>query len=140
MTEFDRRHALRVAALGGLAVPLVAACGNDDSAPSDDPTVAATQDPGVEIAKTADVPVGSGVIVASDALVITQPTAGDFKCFSSICPHQKCPVTKVTKESIDCTCHGSKFSIKDGSVLEGPAKEGLAPQEITVKGDGITIA
>ncbi len=76
------------------------------------------------LAATADVPVGGGVILADPALVITQPTAGDFKAFSSICTHQGCAVAEVTANEIVCPCHGSKFSATDGSVLTGPRDTG----------------
>ena len=45
---------------------------------------------GNAIAKTADVPVGSGLIV--DKVVVTQPTAGVFKGFSATCTHAGCTV------------------------------------------------
>ena len=90
------------------------------------------------IAKTADVPVGSGVIV--DKVVVTQPTAGVFKGFSSTCTHKGCTVDKIADGTIDCPCHGSKFKIEDGSVTAGPAKKPLPEQQIKVDGDQITLA
>ena len=72
------------------------------------------------IGKTSEVPVGGGKIFTADKVVVTQPTAGEFKAFSAMCTHQGCPVSKIEGNEIDCTCHGSKFSIADGSVHEGP--------------------
>ena len=46
----------------------------------------------------------------------------------------------MTAESIDCTCHGSKFSVQDGSVLNGPATTGLTPVTVKVDGGQITTA
>ena len=77
------------------------------------------------LAKTADVPVGSGLIV--DDVVITQPTAGVFKGFSSVCPHAGCNVSEVTDGNIVCPCHGSRFDL-EGAVVKGPAREPLASQ------------
>jgi Rieske Fe-S protein len=88
------------------------------------------------IAKTADVPVGSGVIV--DKVVVTQPTAGVFKGFSSTCTHAGCTLNKVADGTIDCPCHGSKFNL-DGSVANGPAKQPLEAENITVQGDSIML-
>jgi Rieske Fe-S protein len=88
------------------------------------------------IAKTADVPVGSGVIV--DKVVVTQPTAGVFKGFSSTCTHKGCTVDKIADGTIDCPCHGSKFNL-DGSVAKGPATTPLEAQAVTVQGDSIVL-
>lgn len=41
--------------------------------------------------------------------------------------------------SIRCGCHGSRFSIEDGSVLGGPAPEPLAAAAITVAGEDVTF-
>ena len=73
----------------------------------------------------ADVPVGGGVILDKEKLVVTQPEAGTFKAFSSTCTHQGCTVTKVADGTIDCPCHGSTFSVEDGSVQGGPAPSPL---------------
>ena len=80
------------------------------------------------------VPVGGGEIFPDAQVVVTQPTKGDFRGFSSICTHQGCPVTSVSDGTIDCTCHGSRFSIEDGSVQAGPAPRPLPTVEVTVSG------
>ena len=88
------------------------------------------------IAKTVDVPVGSGLIV--DKIVVTQPVAGQFKGFSSTCTHKGCTVDKIADGTIDCPCHGSKFNL-DGSVAKGPAQKPLEVQAIAVEGDSIVL-
>ena len=115
----------------GIGAPLLAACGSsgDSSSGSGSGSSGGTTSSG-PIAKTSEIPEGGGKIFESEKVVITQPAAGEYKAFSSICTHQGCPVTKISGEDIDCTCHGSKFSIKDGSVVSGPASKGL--EELTV--------
>jgi Rieske Fe-S protein len=93
----------------------------------------------VVLAKTADIPVGGGVIFAPNQVVVTQPAKGTFKAFSSICTHQQCPVASVTDDTINCDCHGSKYKITDGSVVAGPAPRPLPPKQIKVTGDSITL-
>jgi len=95
---------------------------------------------GGSIIQTSKVPVGGGAIVAASSVVVTQPTEGEFKCFSSTCTHQGCPVTSVEGGTINCNCHGSKYSIADGSVKTGPATKPLAEKQIKVDGDNITLA
>lgn len=137
----ERRTILQVSglvAVGGL----VAACGGGDPAPSTPATTGAAGSgaTGGALVKTADVPVGGGVILGDPAIVITQPTAGDFKAFTSICTHQGCAVSEVANNEISCPCHGSRFSATDGSVLQGPAAAALATEPIAVQGDAIVMA
>ncbi|MHC9294546.1 Rieske (2Fe-2S) protein [Mycobacterium sp. LTG2003] len=123
-----------------LAAGTVAGCATYGKAPAE-PAPAPPQgaQPQV-IAKTADVPVGSGVIVGDgkEAVVITQPTAGDFQGFSSVCTHAGCAVSEVVGTSITCPCHGSSFNL-DGTVAKGPAKRPLDAKPIAVQGDSITL-
>ena len=92
------------------------------------------------LASTSSVPVGGGKILTGQQIVITQPTAGSYKAFTAVCTHQGCIVSTVADGTIDCPCHGSKFSVKDGSVVNGPAPSPLAPVAIKVEGTSIVRA
>ena len=80
-------------------------------------------------------PGGGGKIIDGPNIVITQPEAGSFKAFTAVCTHQGCIVSTVSNGTIDCPCHGSKFSIKDGSVVNGPATSPLAPSRDQGRGN-----
>ncbi|MGE0844612.1 Rieske (2Fe-2S) protein, partial [Pseudonocardia sp.] len=95
--------------------------------------------PGALVA-TGDVPVGGGVILAAQKVVVTQPTAGTFKAFDTTCTHQGCTVNAVANGTIDCPCHGSRYAVADGSVVDGPAPAPLPEQKITVEGTTISLA
>jgi Rieske Fe-S protein len=91
------------------------------------------------LAKTSDIPVGGGKVFADQKVVVTQPTAGQFKGFSAVCTHQGCTVIDVSDGTINCPCHGSKFKVEDGSVAHGPATAPLPSKAVAVSGDGITL-
>ena len=81
---------------------------------------------------TSKVPVGGGVILDDADYVVTQPSKGKYKAFSKICTHQGCPVASVENGVIHCNCHGSEYSIKDGSVTNPPAPKPLAEAKTSV--------
>jgi Rieske Fe-S protein len=89
------------------------------------------------LASTAEVPEGGGKIIDGVNVVLTQPQAGSFKGFSAVCTHQGCIVDSISDGIIGCPCHGSEFSIKDGSVVRGPATRPLPPVAIKVEGTSI---
>jgi Rieske Fe-S protein len=92
----------------------------------------------VALAAVADVPEGGGVIKGN--YVITQPAKGTFKAFSKVCTHQGCDVNKIDGGVISCPCHGSQFSIEDGSVKGGPAPKGLPETSVKVDGKNVVKA
>lgn len=88
----------------------------------------------------ADVPVGGGVVLAAQNLVVTQPQAGTFKGFDATCTHQGCAVSEVSDGTIVCKCHGSRFAVADGSPTAGPAKKPLPERAVAVQGKSIVLA
>ena len=52
--------------------------------------------------------------------MVTQPTKGTFEGFGATCTHQGCQLASVAAGTINCPCHGSQFSIADGSNVTGP--------------------
>ena len=90
--------------------------------------------------RVADVPVGGGVVLKDAKVVVTQPTAGQFHAFSAVCTHKQCVVSQVADGTIDCPCHGSRYSDVDGSVVKGPATQPLAAKTVTVQGDSLTVS
>ena len=140
--SLSRRRTLAGALGVGVSLPVLAACGGDTvqdpGSGSVDPSLDTEVEPG-PLAATADVPVGGGTIFADAKVVVTQPTEGDFQGFSAVCTHSGCILASVSDGTINCRCHGSKFSIEDGSVQGGPAPAPLPSVEITVDGGEITV-
>lgn len=109
--------------------PTLAGCAGGKGSTSD-----GADAPGVEF-PASDVPVGGGAI--KQGWVVTQPTEGTYKAFSSKCTHQGCGVSQIKDGAIICTCHGSEFSVEDGSVLAGPAQDALPEGKAEVSGDTV---
>jgi nitrite reductase/ring-hydroxylating ferredoxin subunit len=159
------RCAALVALVGGSA-PILAACGGGDdsgasgtsssapgatgtssgpsgsaassSAPSSGaPSSSAPAGGGTVLGPVSDVPVGGGKVFSDAKVVVTQPSAGQFKGFSAICTHQGNPVGSVEDGQIVCPFHGSHFSISDGSPVAGPAQAPLPAVKVAVQGSNI---
>jgi Rieske Fe-S protein len=143
--QLDRRTMVAGAGLVGLSLALTA-CGAGDPAPAT-PTSAPTAPPvpleapvaDADLAKTADIPVGGGAVFPTNRVVVTQPSAGQFKAFSAICSHEGCTINQVADGTINCPCHGSRYSITDGSVVHGPATRPLHTRSITVRDGAIRL-
>jgi Rieske Fe-S protein len=128
-----------LSALGVAAV--LAGCGADPSSTGD----ATSSKPaggkkGVVLAKTTEVPVGGGIILPDEKIVITQPTAGEFKAFTAVCTHQGFTVTSVEGAQILCNHHNSVYDAASGKNIGGPAPAPLASIAIRVKGSNILQA
>lgn len=109
-----------------------ASASSSESASEAPPSVA-----GTSVAKS-EVTEGGGIVVA-DKYVVTQPASGEYKAFTAICTHQGCVVQGVQNKEIVCACHGSHFSISDGSVISGPAQSALQSYDLTESGSDLVI-
>jgi Rieske Fe-S protein len=133
------RRAL-LAGAGVTCAAMLAGCGDGGGNPATSGTATSaggSAPAATALAATSQVPDGGGTIIDAKRIVITQPQSGTFKAFTAICTHEGCFVNSVSNGTINCPCHGSKFSITDGSVVHGPATRPLAPIAINVEGTSI---
>ena len=139
----------------GVGVPLLAACGSDESSggggggsSSGDASTEKNDSGGGSgnasaagvIGKTSEVPVGGGKIFKAEKVVVSQPTEGEFKAFSTVCTHQQCAITELNGDEIECGCHHSRFTVTDGSVTKGPATDPLPELKVTVSGNNLSVS
>lgn len=138
------RRTLGGFAAAGVSLPLLAACGSNGPDQGDDTGGgsggAAGPPSGTTLGDPSDVKVGGGEILADQQVVVTQPKSGTFKCFTAVCSHQGCLVSSVSNGTINCDCHGSKFSVETGEPEAGPATSALGQVKIAVTGDQISLA
>jgi len=141
------RTSRRTVLLGVGTVAVIAACGSTSSSGSasgnggsaNGGSGSGTTTASKDLGATSAIPVGGGKVFPDQRVVVTQPTAGAFKAFSAVCTHQGCTVNQVSNGLIMCPCHGSEYSITDGSVKQGPAPSPLPTKQITVANDQITL-
>ena len=135
MNEFRASRRIVFQGLGALGVAAaLAGCGGGSDSGGAAPA------PGTALATTAEVPVGGGIVLPDANVVITQPTEGTFRGFNTTCTHTGTAVDAVDGAEIVCPNHGSRFSIEDGSAVQGPASAPLAAIALDVVGDEILLA
>jgi nitrite reductase/ring-hydroxylating ferredoxin subunit len=61
--------------------------------------------------------------LAGDTPVLLVRRAGRILAIHNRCSHRGCPLSdgEVADGMVTCSCHGSRFSLEDGTVLRGPA-------------------
>ncbi|GHG77985.1 Rieske (2Fe-2S) protein [Streptomyces griseocarneus] len=138
-----RRAVVATAGVCGLAT-LLAACGGSDgkkenAQDGEKGGGAAQPGAGAALGRAADIPEGGGKVFPDRKVVVTQPSKGEFKAFSAVCTHQGCLVKEVADGTINCPCHDSRFSVTDGSVRGGPARQPLPARKVSVNGDSLTL-
>ncbi|MFF2806880.1 Rieske (2Fe-2S) protein [Streptomyces sp. NPDC058000] len=126
----DRRTVLRGTALAGIACFGAAACAAGEQGSGARPS----SDAPVELGPAAEVPVGGAKLYAAQRLLVSQPTKGEFKCFSSVCTHMGGTLNKIEKGQAVCPLHGSHFEVATGKVAQGPASSPLEEVPVKVKG------
>lgn len=87
-----------------------------------------------------DIPVGGVWLfrypTEKDACILIRTDVESFVAFSQKCTHLSCAVYYAReKNRLECPCHEGYFSIKDGSVLQGPPPRPLPRVVLEQRGD-----
>jgi nitrite reductase/ring-hydroxylating ferredoxin subunit len=137
------RRGVIASAVSVSAVAALAACSPEvsDLTSTPEPEAPKTAAP-VAVAKTQDIPIGSGkkFDVEGVPILITQPRAGEFRGFSAVCTHAGFVMSNMANSEIKCDNHGAVYSADDGSVLSGPAPTALGKVTVTVEGDDVLVS
>jgi 3-phenylpropionate/trans-cinnamate dioxygenase ferredoxin component len=67
---------------------------------------------------------------------------GRLYAFDDLCPHEPCPLSSglLTGTTIMCQCHGCRFDITTGAVLNGPATTSLGVYDVVEADGGISAS
>jgi Rieske Fe-S protein len=94
---------------------------------------------GIVLGAAREIPVGGGTIFTAARVVVTQPARGQYRAFSAVCTHVGCVLNQVTGGTINCPCHGSRFTITNGAVVAGPAPAPLPKKQIKIVDGAIVL-
>jgi nitrite reductase/ring-hydroxylating ferredoxin subunit len=138
----SRRTLLASAGLAGAGAVALTGCGaaQDIAGGAISSATAAASGAIRDAISKAAIPVGGGKVFGDQQVVVTQPTTGEFKAFTSVCTHQGCQVADVSEGTINCPCHGSRFDIATGEVQQGPATTALPEKTLSVTAEGISVS
>ena len=78
----------------------------------------------VNVASKEEVPAGKMKLVeANGTPVLLANIAGEYYAIGNKCTHRGCKLSSgaLDGEIVKCPCHGSKFNVKTGEVVHGPA-------------------
>lgn len=66
---------------------------------------------------------------------------GNFYALGNVCTHVGCLLSDgmLSGENIKCTCHGSTYNVKTGSVVTGPAKNPEPTFQVKVEKDQVLV-
>ena len=88
---------------------------------------------------SADVITGVEIAGTKIALYLVE---GQPLATSDICTHEECPLSEegeVVGGDVHCLCHGSKFNIRTGEVIDPPATEPLPTYAVEVRGQDVFV-
>lgn len=122
-----RRQVLRATG-AGVGVFALAACAEESSS-TDEPQ------PGVVLLSLDELEVGQARVVSTDdgvGVAVVRTGEEEVRAFSSSCTHQGCTV-RAEEADLYCPCHGSRFELADGAVIDGPAEEPLPEFSVEIQ-------
>ncbi|MEU8462855.1 Rieske (2Fe-2S) protein [Streptomyces sp. NPDC029003] len=128
-----RRTVLKgAAALAGAvgAGATLSACSTEASGGAGAPAV--PKEP-VELGAASEVPVGGAKLFRERKVLVSCPAEGQYKAFSAQCTHAGCVLDTIDKGEGNCPCHGSRFDVTTGKVVQGPADRPLPAVPVKVE-------
>ena len=94
------------------------------------------------VARAGEIPVGGVKLfqypTPGEQCILVRTAVNEYVAYSQKCTHLSCAVI-YSKESnrLECPCHQGYFSIKDGSVLQGPPTRPLPRVLLERQGDDL---
>ena len=79
--------------------------------------------------------------VLKEVEILVIKHAGKIYCLQARCTHAGAPLEEgeLNNDVLQCPWHGSRFNIKDGSVIRGPAEKQLRIYNYTIEEDQLLV-
>jgi nitrite reductase/ring-hydroxylating ferredoxin subunit len=80
-------------------------------------------------------------VVVDETPVLLLRSGGELFAIHDRCSHRGCSLSEGSVEGgeIVCACHGSRFSLRDGAVLQGPATSAQPAFEVRVRDERVEV-
>ena len=78
-----------------------------------------------------------------DQVIGVARVGDELLAFSDVCTHQQCSLASlgdIEGTVIECGCHGSRFDMKTGQVLHGPATTPIAVFQARDEGGDLQVS
>lgn len=96
----------------------------------------------IQVASKEDVPLGKmKAVEVKGTSILLANLEGEYYAIGNKCTHRGCKLSKGTfnGEIIKCPCHGSRFNIKTGEAVGGPAAKPEQKYQVKTEQDQIQI-
>ena len=142
--SLDRRGAIRVGALGGVAVALSLLGKAFPKSSSKAVATKTSTGTAVKVLELSKIAVGQThqfALSNGTPAVLFRTKTGVF-AYSAICTHEGCTVSyKSSNKTLHCPCHGAEFDpFSSGKALQGPARDALASVKVKIEGSWVVLA
>ncbi len=81
------------------------------------------------------------VFVLKEVEILVVKYAGQIYCLQARCTHAGAPLVEgeLNGDVLQCPWHGSRFNIKNGLVIRGPAGRQLQMYDCIIEGDQLLV-
>ena len=81
------------------------------------------------------------LVEAGDRSVVLLNVEGNIYAIDNECTHTGCDLADGELEGniLECICHGSKFDVLTGAVVNPPAKEPVPTYAVRIDGDDVLV-
>lgn len=94
----------------------------------------------VKVCSTGDIKAGSmkGFELQGRKFLVAN-VGGKFYGMDSVCTHRQCPLEEGTLDGkeVECSCHGSRFDVTTGKVVNPPARVDAKVIPLHVEGSDV---